>query len=396
MKTPNFVPLIGKTFNSWQQDNCLRLSAALSYYSIFSIAPLLVIAISMAGLFLGPKAAQDQIHEQLQNYVGSQTAESVQTLIQSAYQPQKGHLGAAIGIVTLIIGAAGVFGQLKDSLNTIWKVQQKPGGGVKSFLRNNLLSFGMILVIGFLLLVSLLLTAAVSGASAFFGRILNLPPTFWSLVTSVASWAIVTVLFAAIFRVLPDARIKWRNVWVGAAVTAVLFEIGKFALGWYLGRPSTVSAYGAAGSVVLLLLWVYYASLILFFGAEFTRVYSEAAGEAIIPAENAEMVNCAALLPANAAAVPTPHKEYPSQVFGALEIEPKVGNPLPQPETGIQAILRMMMAALSVGASLGVALRWRERHDKGQPASAGKALQHDLHRLLDEGRSALRDRLHRH
>lgn len=358
--------LFVQAFKNWQEDNCLRLSAALSYYSIFSIAPLLVIAISLAGLFLGAEAANDRIHNQMQGYVGSQAAEGIQAMVKSAAQPKEGALGTVIGIVTLLVGAAGVFGQLKDSLNTVWKVKRKPGGGVKSFIMEHFLSFGMVLGIGFLLLVSLLLTAFLSGMSGYFGEILQLPAAFWTILTFVGSFGVVTVLFATIFKILPDAEIEWKNVWVGAVATALLFELGKFGLGWYLGRPSTVSTYGAAGSVVLVLLWVYYASVILFYGAEFTRVYSKATGEAIQPAENAVSVETGPSGPSSAFApavetgapspfIPSPRKEHPATILAA-------NAPLRENEgyqrADAEPILRPMAVALSIGAVVGVLLRF--------------------------------------
>jgi membrane protein len=279
--------LLKATFDAWSEDNALRLSAALAYYSIFSIAPLLVIAISIAGLVLGEEAVRGQLGPQLQGYIGAQAAEGVQALIKSASKPADSWMGAVAGFVTLLLGASGVFGQLKDALNTIWEVKVVSGSGVWRFIRDRLLSFGMVLVIGFLLLTSLLLTTTLAALSGYIERIIGLPAILSGAIGFVVAFGVVTLLFAFIFKVLPDAQVEWRNVWIGAAVTALLFEIGKFALGFYLGRESTVSSFGAAGSVVLLLLWVYYASCILLFGAEFTQVYARETGHDIRPAPNA-------------------------------------------------------------------------------------------------------------
>ena len=286
--------LLKETSDAWMEDNALRLSAALAYYSIFSIAPLLVISISIAGLVLGEDAVRGQLTEQLQGTIGRQAAEAVQTMVQSASKRSDGWLGASVGFATLMLGASGVFGQLKDALNTIWEVKARGGAGVGGFLRARLLNFGMVLVIGFLLLTSLLLTTAFAALSGYFEKLVGVPVFFGVLVGLGVSISLDTVLFAFIFKVLPDAQIEWRHVWTGAVVTALLFELGKFGLGIYLGRESTASSFGAAGSVVLLLLWVYYASAILMFGAEFTRAYARATGYEIKPAAGAEPVTAEA------------------------------------------------------------------------------------------------------
>ena len=279
--------LLKATFDDWMEDNALRLSAALAYYSIFSIAPLLVIAISVAGLVLGDEAVRGQLEYQLHAYIGPQAAAGVQSMVQSASRPSESWTGAIVGFAILLLGASGVFGQLKDALNTIWEVKPKGGAGVWGFLRARLLNFGMVLVIGFLLLTSLLMTTALAALNGYFEGIFGVPPFVGVLLGTAVSFSIVTTLFAFIFKVLPDARIGWRDVWIGAVVTALLFEVGKFGLGFYLGRESTASSFGAAGSVVLLLLWVYYASCILLFGAEFTQVYARETGREILPAAGA-------------------------------------------------------------------------------------------------------------
>lgn len=284
------VKLAGETLQNFIEDKALRLAAALAYYSVFSLAPLLVIAISIAGLVFGMEAVQGQLDEQMRGYVGSAAADAIQSMVKSAAKPREGWLGAITGFVILIVGASGVFGQLKDALNTIWEVKVKTAGGIAGFLRDRLLSFGMVLVIGFLLLTSLLMTTAIAAFNRYLNTILGIPSAVWSIAGLAISLALVTVLFAVIFKVLPDAKIRWRHVWIGALVTAVLFEIGKFGLGYYLGREGMGSSYGAATSVVLLLLWVYYASCILLFGAEFTQVYARATGDVIESAPNASPV----------------------------------------------------------------------------------------------------------
>jgi membrane protein len=276
--------LLGKTFEDWMEDRALRLSAALAYYAVFSIAPLLVIAMSLAGLVLGEEAVRGHLDSQLREYVGPQTASAVQTLVKGFARSTDSWTGAIVGFITLMVGAGGVFGQLKDALNTIWEVQPKPGSTLKVWIKERLWSFGMVLVIGFLLLTSLILNIALAAFTGYFERLIGLPPSVGGSLGFLTSMAMVTVLFAFIFKVLPDAKVKWRHVWVGAGVTALLFELGKFGLSLYLGRESTTSAFGAAGSVVLVLLWVYYASCILFFGAEFTQVYArDSEGHRVAP-----------------------------------------------------------------------------------------------------------------
>ena len=282
--------LLKTTIDSWLADNALRLSAALAYYSIFSIAPLLVIAISIAGLVLGEKAVHEGVQPLMQAYIGPQAAEAVQSMIQSASKRSQGWVGAVVGFGTLMLGASGVFGQLKDALNTIWEVKIVSSTNVRGLVRDRLLNFGMVLIIGFLLLTSLLLSTALAAFTDYLQNLVGLSPVIGVVFGFFISFAVVTVLFACIFKVLPDAKVEWRHVWIGAAVTALLFEIGKFGLSFYLGRESTASSYGAAGSVVLLLLWVYYASCILLFGAEFTRVYARETGHGIQPAPGAVLV----------------------------------------------------------------------------------------------------------
>lgn len=286
----SLLTLLKEAANAWMEDNALRLSAALAYYSIFSIAPLLVVAIAIAGWIFGQDAARGLLDDQLRGLLGKQAAEGVGAMVASASKPSSSLLAGIVGTLTLLIGASGVFGELKDALNTIWGVKAKPGQGIMALVRQRLLSFGMVLVIGFLLLVSLLLTTAISGVTKFIGSAMPVLQFVVPISGFVVSFVVITLLFAAVFKILPDAEIQWRDVWIGAGATALLFEIGKWGMGWYLGRESTASAYGAAASAVLLLLWVYYASLILFFGAEFTQVYAQATGSAIQPSANAEPV----------------------------------------------------------------------------------------------------------
>jgi len=277
------VKMISQTVQDWINDGALRLCAALAYYSVFSIAPLLIIAISVAGWVLGEDAVSGHLEGQLKAYIGSEAANAIQAMIKSASKPADGIMGMSVGIATLLLGASGVFGQLKDALNIIWDVPPKKGGGILSMIGARLLNFGMVLIIAFLLLISLLLSTALTAINTYASEWLQLPVAFWSLASLAVSLMLATFLFAMIFKLLPDARVQWREVWIGAFITAVLFEAGKWGLSLYLGRESMISSYGAAASVILLLMWVYYASAILLFGAEFTQVHARMTGRGITP-----------------------------------------------------------------------------------------------------------------
>lgn len=292
MKEKNSVWLLFKTtVTQWFEDQPFQLASSLSYYTLFSLAPLLIIVIAVAGLAFGRAAAQQQIVGTIQGIVGQQSAEAIQGMIQSASsQPKTGLISAAIGILALVLGAAGVVGQLQTSLNTIWGVTPKPGQGMSGFLRQRFISFAMVLGIGFLLLVSLVVSAIVTGFTQFIGSFFSGAEMLAHLLDIIVSFALITVLFAMIFKFLPDVQIRWRDVLIGAMLTSLLFTIGKFLIGLYLGRSAVSSTYGAAGSVIAVLLWVYYSSLIFFLGAEFTQVYATQYGSGVTPAKNAEPI----------------------------------------------------------------------------------------------------------
>jgi membrane protein len=275
--------LFKQAFIEFGEDKAQRLGAALAYYTIFSIAPLLLIAIAIAGMVFGREAAQGEIFAQLRSVLGPAAAETVQEMVQGAAKPKSGTIITVVGIATLLFGAAGVFGQLKDALNTIWNVEPEPQSGIMALIKDRFLSFAMVLGTGFLLLVSLVFDSVIAAAGHFLGDRLPGGEVLWQGVQLVVSLGMVTVLFAMIFRFLPDVHPQWGDVWLGAAFTALLFVIGKFALGLYLGKSAIGSSYGAAGSLVVLLLWVYYSAQILFFGAEITQVYARR-GEAPTPA----------------------------------------------------------------------------------------------------------------
>ena len=279
--------LLKETFSEWNEDKAPRLAAALAYYTAFSLAPLLVVVISIAGLIYGKEAVQGQVQYQIQGAVGSQAASAIQDMLANFSHPSSGIIATVLGVVTLVLGAAGLFGQLQDALNTIWEVTPKPGQGILAMIRQRFLSFSMVLGICFVLLVSLLLSAVVSALGNVIAVHIPQQETLLQIINLVISFGVITVLFAAIYKVLPDVKISWKDVWMGAAVTALLFTIGKYALGLYLGQSSVSSSYGAAGSFVLLLLWIYYSAQILLFGAEFTQVYARTYGSKIEPSRNA-------------------------------------------------------------------------------------------------------------
>ncbi len=282
-----FFGFIKEAFDEWNEDKAPRLAAALAYYTAFSIAPLLIIIIAVAGLAFGQEAAQGQIVEQVQGAIGQDAAVMVEEIIANAYQPGVGIFATVIGLASLILGAAGLFGQLQDALNTIWEVAPKPGGGLLSMIRQRFISFTMVLGVGFLLLVSLVLSTALTAASTYVQGFLPQTELIAQLVNFVISFGAVTLLFAMIYKVLPDVEIGWKDVWVGAAVTALLFTIGKSILSLYLSNASVASAYGAAGSFIVILLGIYYSAQILLFGAEITQVYARRYGSRIVPSENA-------------------------------------------------------------------------------------------------------------
>jgi membrane protein len=273
----SYLSLFKQTFQEFGQDKAPRLGAALAYYTVFSIGPLLLIAISIAGLVWGEEAAQGQISTQLKNVLGANVASSVETMVAGAAKEKSGIIATIIGVATLMFGASGVFGQLKDALDTIWNVEPKKSEGIMGFIKDRFLSMAMVLGVGFLLLVSLILDAVIAGMGDYLGRIVG-GESVLHVIQLVLSYVFVTVLLAAIFKFLPDIRITWRDVWLGAVFTSVLFVAGKYALGLYLGRAAVGSSYGAAGSLVVLLIWVYYSAQIVFFGAEFTQVYTRQRG----------------------------------------------------------------------------------------------------------------------
>jgi membrane protein len=276
-------------FFQWIDDNPFQMGAALAYYTLFSIAPLLLIAIAVAGSVFGREASQDQIIGAIQDLVGFQSARAIQAIIESAgRRPDSGFFASATGIILLLLGAAGVVGQLQDSLNTIWRVKSKTGRGLKGFVQDRLISYSMVLGVGFLLVVSLVVSALLTAASRIVVGFLTINAATAQSLDLIVSFVLIALLFAVIYKYVPDVRIAWNDVWLGAATTSLLFAAGKFLIGFYLGHSTVTSIYGAAGSLVTLLLWVYYSSLMFFFGAELTQVYATRHGSKVIYAENAQ------------------------------------------------------------------------------------------------------------
>lgn len=282
--------IVKTTAKDWSDDDASSLAAALAYYALLSLAPLLVISIGVAGWFLGPEAAKGRVAGELGGIVGGQAAEGIQSVVASANAPARGVISTVVGIVTLFVGASGVFGQLQSSLNAIWEVKPKPNRGLFGQLKDRFFSFTMVLGVAFLLLVSLVLSSLLSSVGTVLADTLPGGAVLWQVVNFALSFALISGLFALIFKVIPDAKVEWRDVWLGAVVTALLFTIGKQLLGLYLGKAAVGSSYGAAGSIVALVVWVYYAAQILFVGAEFTQVQARQRGAAIEPSENAERV----------------------------------------------------------------------------------------------------------
>jgi membrane protein len=284
MRVRDFPSVLMESAGAWMEDNALRLSASLAFYSVFSLAPLLVIAVSIGALMFSEQTVRDQIGAQLEALAGPRAADAVEALlVTTATHKRTGTFATIAGIVVMLFGASGVFGELKDALNTIWGVVVKPGRTLLTLIRDRFLSFSIVLSVGFLLLVSLLLNAILTALSKYVNWLLPLPALAWQTLDFVGSFGVITVLFAMIFKILPNVRLGWHDVWMGAAVTSLLFVLGKFLIGFYLGASSITSAYGAAASVIIVLLWVYYSACILFFGAEFTKVYACKFGSGIVP-----------------------------------------------------------------------------------------------------------------
>jgi membrane protein len=261
-------------FAGWWNDNVPRMGAALAYYTLFSLAPILIVAIAIAGLAFGPEAVRGEIVGQIKGLVGREGALAVQAMLEGAAKPSSSVLATIIGIITFFLGATGAFLELQTDLDTIWRVKPKSRGNfLRDLLMQRFISFGLVLGFAFLLLTSLVVSAALAALHTYLGNAFPGGAVLWEAVNSIVSLLVITLLFAMIYKVLPDVKLTWSDVWVGALVTAGLFTIGKFLIGLYIGTSAFASAYGAAGSVIVVLLWVYYSSQVVLLGAEFTRAY---------------------------------------------------------------------------------------------------------------------------
>jgi len=272
MNYTHLSALVRKTVSAWTDHEAPRLGAALAFYSILSLAPLVILVLGIVAIFFGHSSAEAQIIGQVEGLVGKEGGIAIRAMIEHAQKPASGTFASIVGVITLLFGASGVFGELQTALNKMWDVKPKPGGGIWAMMRQRIFSFGMVLAVGFLLLVSLVVSAALAAVGKFFGGLLPLPEFILGGINFVVSLAGIAFAFALIFKYVPDAEIAWKDVWVGAIATAFFFTVGKFLMGLYLGKAAVGSAYGAAGSIVVLIVWVYYSSMIFLFGAEFTRV----------------------------------------------------------------------------------------------------------------------------
>jgi membrane protein len=274
MKIKGFITLFNRSFDDWNRHNDTRMGAALAFYTIVSISPLVILVLAIVSMVFNKNAAEAQLLAKVQSMVGSQGRESVQAILMHGQKPFTGIFSTVAGVTVLFLGASGVFQELRAGLNNIWESDATVPSGIWGILRERVLSFGMVLSLGFVLMVSLLVSAALAAVSTYFSNLLPVSPTLLEALNFMVSFAGIAVLFACILKYVPAARVDWRDVRVGATVTALMFTLGKWALGIYLGKSSPGSAYGAAGSLVVLVVWVYYSAQIFYFGAEFTHVHA--------------------------------------------------------------------------------------------------------------------------
>jgi membrane protein len=283
MRAKELLPILKKTVTAWNRHEAPRLGAALAFYTILSLSPLIIMVVALAALIFSRSTAQAHILSQVQGMIGPIGGKAVESMLANSQRPAAGTLGTVVGLLSLLFGASGVFAELRSALNLIWEVKSEEKSGIMRLLRERFFSFGMVLSIGFLLLVSLVVSTVLAAVGKFFGTLLPIPSMVLTVLNFLLSYFGVAVLFALIFRFVPEAKVRWRQVWLGALVTAMFFTIGKTLIGLYLGKSSVGSAYGAAGSVIVVIVWVYYSAQIFFFGAEFTHVY----GGRLLPAAEA-------------------------------------------------------------------------------------------------------------
>jgi membrane protein len=275
MNFKRFVSMFQKTFGSWNKHEGPRLGAALAFYTVLSLSPLVILIVAVAGLVFTRSTAQAHILGQVQAMIGPEGGKAVETMLTNAQKPAAGLVGTAIGLLSLLFGASGVFTELRSVLNMIWDVNPEKTAGILGMLRERFFSFGMVLSIGFLLLVSLILSTVLAAMGKFFGGLLPMPASILLALNFIISFVGIAALFSLIFKFVPEAKVRWNDVWPGAIVTALFFTIGKALIGLYLGESGVGSTYGAAGSIIVVIVWVYYSAQIFFFGAEFTHTYAQ-------------------------------------------------------------------------------------------------------------------------
>jgi len=359
-------PLLKETYFEWDRHQAPKMGAALAYYTVLSMAPLLLVVITVVGLALGAKAAQGEILNQLRGLVGTQGAEAIQTVIANANKPATGLVASLLGLVTLFIGASGVFNELQDALDKIWDAPAPAKTGILTLLRERFLSFGMVLAIGFVLLVSLVLSAGIAAMAAFMSGILPVPGFVLITANFLLGFVVITLLFAATYKVLPSVRIEWRDVWIGAAATSALFSMGRFLIGFYLGQAGIGSAYGAAGSLVVVLVWVYYSSQVFFFGAEFTHVYAKARRPEVYPTREATVATVPVVIP-GPSAVPRP-ATIANPVANLIEDENTAQAAPPQAAHQPPTLVIRALSIASLAALAGVAW-YQSRSARREPAA---------------------------
>src|ERR1700761_5484968 len=366
MSIKTWIPLAKQTFDKWSAHQAPRLGASVAFYSLLSFAPLLLLVTTIVALVFDRNTAQHSLMEQARQMIGDRGADSVKSLLASAQKPSSGIVASVIAFITLLFGASGVFGELRDALNTIWDAQPNEESGWRGMIKQKLFSFGMVLSVGFLLLVSLLLSAGLAVIGKFFGQLVPIPVPILEGINFLVSLVVITLLFALLFKFVPARDIPWRDVRIGAILTALLFTIGKFLLGLYLGKAGVGSAYGAAGSLVALIVLVYYSAQIFFFGAEFTRVYADSHADATTQPESSalqapkpihEIESTPAAHPIPAAAEPRretepkqPESVQPLDIGVRLQpnLSPLSGSPMSSPKPG-----RSLLVALCVGFLFG-------------------------------------------
>ena len=333
--------LFKKSASKWNDDHAMRLAASLAYYTAFSLAPLLLAAISVAGLVFGQEAASGQIYEELKGALGPSIAAAIQELVQAASKPSHGIWGTILAFILVLFGASGVFGELKESLNIIWKVEPESGGGIWKWIRGRFLSIGMVLGVCFLLLVSLVINAGLGAAEKYGLSFAPGAPVIMQVITTLVSLGFVTLLFALLFKYLPETSVAWRDVWIGALVTAILFTLGKTGLEIYISKAAPASGYGAAGALALVLVWVYYSAQIFLMGAEFTNVYATEKGS--LAREKSEVrASEAAAAPSPITSVPRPNKKEPDPG------PPPVLTPAGLPDAVLHATVEKLPALLGI------------------------------------------------